>query len=81
MVKLRRRGHHNFAVQVFDLSPEGCKVEFMDKPELDEVVLLKFEGLEPLEAAVCWIKDVVAGVEFTRPIYPAVFELLVSRLK
>jgi hypothetical protein len=50
MVKLRRRGHHNFTVQVFDLSREGCKLEFLERPQLDESVWVKFEGLEILEA-------------------------------
>ena len=81
MVKLRRRGHHNFTVQVFDLSREGCKLEFMERPQLDEAVLVKFEGLEGLEATVCWVEDKVAGVEFVRPIHSAVFDMLVSRLR
>lgn len=81
MVKLRRRGHHNFSVQVFDLSPEGCKLEFMERPQLDETVWVKFEGLELLEATVCWVDGLAVGVEFKRPIYPAVFDLLVTKLK
>jgi len=81
MVKLRRRGHHNFTVQVFDLSREGCKLEFLERPQLDETVWVKFEGLELLEATVCWVEGLCAGVEFARPIHPAVFDLLVSRLR
>jgi len=81
MVKLRRRGHHNFTVQVFDLSPEGCKLEFLERPQLDETVWVKFEGLDLLEATVCWLEAQCAGVEFARPIHPAVFELLVGRLR
>lgn len=81
MVKLRRRGHHNFTVQVFDLSREGCKVEFQERPQLDEAVWVKIEGLELLEATVCWVENLFVGVEFKRPIHPAVFDLLVSRLR
>ena len=81
MVKLRRRGHHNFTVQVFDLSREGCKLEFLERPLLDETVWVKFEDLEPLQATVCWIEANVAGVEFVRPIHAAVFEMLVGRLR
>jgi hypothetical protein len=80
MVKLRRRGHHNFTVQVFDLSREGCKLEFLERPQLDESVWVKFEGLEILEATVCWIEDRFVGVEFRRPIHGAVFDHLLSRL-
>ena len=79
-VKLRRRGSHNFLVHAFDLSPEGCKLEFLERPELDETVWVKFEGLEPLQASVCWLEDLCVGVEFTRPIHSAVYKLLVDRL-
>ena len=81
MVKLRRRGHHNFTVQVFDLSREGCKLEFLERPQLDETVWVRFEGLEGLEATVCWVEGKCAGVEFLRPIHAAVFDMIVSRLK
>lgn len=81
MVKLRRRGRHNFMVQVFDLSIEGCKLEFLEAPQLGETVWLKFEGLEGLEATVRWVDANIAGVEFVRPLHPAVFDLLVHRLR
>ena len=81
LVKMRRRGHQSLTVRVFDLSPEGCKLEFFEKPKLDETVWVKFEGLEILEATVCWIEDRSAGVEFTRPMHVAVFDAIVARLK
>lgn len=80
LVRLRRRGHHNFTVKAFDLSPEGCKLEFLERPQLDETVWVKFEGLEGIEATVCWVEDNVAGVEFVRPLHSAVFDMLVGRL-
>ena len=81
MVKLRRRGHHNFTVKLYDLSREGCKVEFMERPQLDETVWVKVEGLELLQATVCWIEGLCAGVEFERALHPAVFDMLVNRLR
>lgn len=80
-VQLRRSGQHNYLVQVFDISREGCKIEFVERPRLDETVWVKFEGLEAVEATVCWIDGFSVGVEFIRPIYPAVFELLVQRVR
>lgn len=80
MVKLRRRGHHNFTVKVYDLSREGCKLEFLERPELDETVWVKFEGLELLKATVCWLEGQSVGVEFERPIHSAVFDHIVNRL-
>jgi hypothetical protein len=80
-VKLRRRGSHNFLVQAFDFSAEGCKLEFLERPDLDEMVWVTFEGMGPIGAAVCWIEGVFVGVEFARPIHPAVFDHLVSKIQ
>jgi hypothetical protein len=79
-VTLRRFGHASFRVTVADASPEGCKVELVERPSDGERVLVKFEGLEPLEAKVCWVEGYTAGVRFVRPVHPAVFDLLVERL-
>lgn len=79
-VALRRSGQRNYRVKLFDLSPHGCKIEFVERPRLDEVVWAKFEGLDALEAMVCWIDGSAGGLEFNRPIYPAVFDMLVDRL-
>jgi PilZ domain len=80
-VTMRRLGHANFKVRVFDLSPKGCKVELIERPNEREHVLVKFEGLEVLEAEVCWITAKTAGLRFERPIHPAVFDLLIERLR
>jgi hypothetical protein len=79
-VSLRRLGKLNYRARVFDLSPEGCKVELVDRPELREHVLIKFDGLESLEAEVCWIDGSSAGLRFERTIHSAVFDLLLQRL-
>ncbi|MEO7365355.1 MAG: hypothetical protein ABIW03_03460 [Sphingomicrobium sp.] len=47
---------------------------------LDEIVWVKFEGLKSLEAVVSWIDGFAAGLEFQRPVHPAVFEVLLQRL-
>ena len=79
-VSLRRLGKLNYQVTVYDISPTGCKVELVDQPRLEEHVLVKFNGLEALEAEVCWIEGPTAGLRFERPIHPAVFDLLLTRL-
>lgn len=79
-LSLRRVGRQNYRAQVFDISPEGCKVEFVERPRLDELVWVKFETLEAVEAAVCWVDGFYGGLKFLRPIYPAVFDLLLTRL-
>jgi hypothetical protein len=79
-VSMRRLGKHTFRVQVFDASPDGCKLELVDKPRIDEHVLVKFDGLESLDAEVCWIEGNYAGLRFEKSIHPAVFGLLLERL-
>jgi hypothetical protein len=80
-VSLRRIGKAGFRVALTDVSPDGCKVELVERPSLGERVLIKFDGLEPLEADVCWVEGHTAGLVFANAIHPAVFELLVERLR
>jgi len=80
-VVLRRIGRSSFRVAATDASPDGCKVQLVERPSEGERVLVKFDGIEPLEAEVCWIDGFTAGLHYVRPMHPAVFELLVERLK
>jgi len=80
-VLLRRSGQRHYRVDVHDASPEGCRLEFVERPRLDETVWVKFDGMDSIEANVCWIKGHDVGVEYARPIHPAVFDTLVRRLK
>ena len=79
-ITLRRAGQHSYRVKIVDVSPEGCKAEFVERPQMDEHVWVKFEGLQALEAMVCWVRGLEVGLEFEKPIHPAVFDMLVSRL-
>lgn len=79
-VTLRRSGRSNYRVTILDLSLHGCKVEFIERPTLDELVWIKFDDLQSLEAMICWTRGFDVGLEFERPIHPAVFEMLVSKL-
>jgi hypothetical protein len=79
-ISLRRPGQRSYRVRILDASPYGCKAEFVERPEIDEHLWVKFEGMEALEATVCWIRGFEVGLEFEKPVHQAVFELLVSRL-
>jgi hypothetical protein len=80
-VTLRRSGQNNYRVRVYDASPHGCKLEFVERPHIEEHVWVKFDGLDAIESAVCRIEGSVVGVEFVRPMHPAVFEALAARLR
>lgn len=77
---VRRTGTRPFPTVVLDLTPTGCKVEFVERPSIDERVWIKFDGLEAMEATVRWVSDFIGGLEFVRPIHSAVFDLHLQRL-
>ena len=79
-VTLRKPGQPNYSVRVLDASPEGCKLEFVERPRQGDRIWVKFKGLETLEAEVCWIEDFVMGVNFIKALHPAVFDLLATRI-
>lgn len=80
-VSLRRPGQPNFQVRLFDASPEGCKLETAGRARQGDKIWVKFDGLETLEAEVCWVEEFVMGVNFAKAIHPAVFDLMVERLR
>ncbi|WP_394999616.1 PilZ domain-containing protein [Sphingomonas sp.] len=78
-IELRRTRGMKYHVTVRDCSPEGCCINLVDRVGLDEVIWVKLPGLESLEAYVCWTKGFVAGLEFAKPLHPAVFQMLLQR--
>jgi hypothetical protein len=80
-VVVRRIGQAKYRVRVLDLSPVGCKIDLIDRPRIGEKMLIKFEGIEIMEAEVCWVEDFFAGLRFDRPFHPIVFDLLTARLR
>jgi len=79
-IRLRRLGQNNYSVRIFDLSPEGCRVETVDRPRPGDQLMVKFNGIEALDSQVMWVDAFIAGVKFNHPLHPAVFDLLLSRL-
>ena len=80
-VVVRRIGQAKYRVRVLDLSPVGCKIDLIDRPRIGEKMLIKFDGIEIVEAEVCWVEDFFAGLRFDRPFHPIVFDLLTARLR
>ena len=79
-VSLRRAGKTQFRVHIYDICPDGCKAEFVDRPELGEQLWIKFDAMDALEANVRWITGAKAGLRFSRPLHAAVFDMLIGRL-
>ena len=80
-VAMQRSGRRVYSVQASDVSTNGCRVEFVDRPEVGERVWIAFDGLETLDSQVRWVEGKEAGISFDKPIHPAVFDLLVERLR
>lgn len=80
-VTLRRAGKISFRVGVLDISSSGCRLDVVDRPEVDERVWIKFEGLEAIESTVCWVAGFKVGLKYANPIHPAVFDRLLERFK
>jgi hypothetical protein len=78
--QLRRIGRLSYSVALRDLSPDGCMIDLVERPALDEVMQVKLPGLDTLPARVRWVDDYVAGLKFEHPMHPAVFELLLQRM-
>lgn len=79
-VSVRQAGRPHFRTRVLDFSLAGCKLEFVERPRVGEVVWMKFNSLVSLEATVRWVDGFYGGIEFKRAIHPAVFEMLAARL-
>ena len=69
-----------FPMRLKDLSSHGCSLETVDRLALDEVVWVKFPGLEALQGFVCWEKNFTCGIEFSAPLHPAVMDMLAQKL-
>jgi hypothetical protein len=80
-VGVRRTGAHSYRVRVFDASPDGCKIEFVERPAIGERIWVKFDNLEALEGTVRWIDGQTGGVQFERPLHEAVFQRLTEASK
>jgi len=80
-VRVRRSGMHGLRVRLFDASPEGCKIEFIDRPEIGERIWIKFDNVEAVEGIVRWIAGTTCGIQFERPFHDAVFERLAAASK
>lgn len=79
-IGLKAIGRSMYRVRIRDLSTDGCKVELVDRPSVGGTMLIKFEGLEIMEADAAWIDGHVAGLKFRNSIHPAVLDLLLQRL-
>jgi hypothetical protein len=80
-VTLRRTGRPSYRVRVLDISPSGCRLDVVDRLDVDQHVWIKFDGLEAFEAKVCWFAGFKVGLRYANPIHPAVFDQMMKRFQ
>jgi hypothetical protein len=80
-IDFRRTGEHRWRVNILDVSPEGCRVELPVHVNAEDMIWITFPGLEAMRGKICWVDDWVAGVEFDRPLHPAVFDMIEQRMR
>lgn len=64
-------------VVISDISEGGCRIDSLGLIlGVGDMVVVRPEGLEGLCGVIRWIKGHSAGIEFERPLYPAVVDHL-----
>ena len=79
-IDFRRPREHCYAVRLHDLSAHGCRIDLPDHVTDPDHVWVTLPGLESLASSVRWESAWVAGVEFNRPMHPAVFDHMAAKL-
>lgn len=80
-VTLRHPGHGKYRVRLFDLSPEGARIELVEQIAVGELAWVRFDGLAAIGARICWVESHVAGIRFETPLHSAIFEQVRDRCK
>jgi hypothetical protein len=76
---LRQRGASGVSVQIMDLSTDGFRVATHLELAPGTEVWLRLPGLEPSAARVIWSEGPHIGCAFSRPLHPAVLQMILSK--
>lgn len=79
-IALRRSFAQRAPARLVDLTAYGACVEMTEWTRPGERLFVSIPTLAPIEAAARWVDGKVAGVEFARPLHPAVFRMLTQRM-
>jgi hypothetical protein len=74
---VRERGRSRLEIDVVDLSTHGCKIEFRGVLIVGAHAWLTLPTLESWSARIAWMEEGKAGLDFTRPLHPAVADRLI----
>lgn len=77
LAKARRRGADGLLIE---LSLDGCRISHVAAAAafmLDDAVVLRIAGAEPIQARVRWLRDDAIGLRFAQPLHSAGLEALI----
>jgi PilZ domain len=80
-IMVRRIGASHVEVELKDISAAGCRVVMPEPAPVGDPVIARMPQLEPLGARVCWTEGAETGVQFLRTLHPAVFDMMIARLR
>ena len=80
-IDFRRAGENRHRVHILDFSPQGCRIEVPVEVQPHDLIWVSLPGLESIQGHVCWVDGWIVGIEFDRPLYPAVFEAVHARMR
>ena len=79
-IRLGKTGRRGVDGLLIELSLDGCRISHGSKSSLfvlDDVVMLRLPGADPIEGQVRWLGDGVTGLRFSRPLHNAGLEALI----
>ena len=77
----REPGQEKVAVQIVDLSPQGCRIEMHCASFAEQWVLLMVHGLTPQYSRIVWQEPGFAGIEFATPLSQSIFDGLIKQVR
>ena len=77
----RYQSGRRIRAQLCDLSDVGCKMISQEAVGMGTQLLIKMPGLEFWTATVAWRQGEVAGLQFQKPLHPAVVEHLAKHFE
>jgi hypothetical protein len=73
-----REKQYRMPAEVVDFSHTGIQLKFREGISVGTSIWVKFPGFDQIAARVIWVNHWNAGCEFGKPLYPPIFEHLVS---
>ncbi|WP_338465765.1 PilZ domain-containing protein [Novosphingobium sp. ZN18A2] len=74
---IRNNRYNRIGGRLIDISEHGCKIDlFSGSAEPGNFVTIKLDGMESWAGEVRWAEDSIVGVQFQRPLHPAIVEHL-----